>query len=231
MLDVALPVRRNVRVEDVPPPRRVLVVRPNFRIGNTVITSPIVPALRGRFPGAELHLLGADTTAGLLAGLPVDAVHAMSRRFILRPWQFVALMRRLRALRFDVAVEAGLGSFSGSLFTYLSGARYRVGVEGSGERFLNVRLPRPRPEHCYDRLPGFASEQSMMRRGLGVLPSLARLGVTQVLPTSAWSDLPEPAASQVAAWPCTVNSISSSVETVSLCTIDKITRSGRHCRA
>jgi hypothetical protein len=46
-------------------------------------------------------------------------------------------------------------------------------------------------------LPGFASEQSMMRRGLGVLPSLARLGATQVLPTSAWSSLPEPAASQV----------------------------------
>ena len=45
-----------------------------------------------------------------------------------------------------------------------------------------------------------AGEQSMMRRGLGVLPSLARLGATQVLPTSAWSSLPEPAASQVQAF-------------------------------
>jgi pimeloyl-ACP methyl ester carboxylesterase len=49
-------------------------------------------------------------------------------------------------------------------------------------------------------LPGFASEQSMMRRGLGVLPSLARLGVTQAVPTSAWSSLAEPAASQVQAF-------------------------------
>jgi len=40
----------------------------------------------------------------------------------------------------------------------------------------------------------------MMRRGLGVLPSLARLGAAQVLPTSAWSGLPEPAASQVQAF-------------------------------
>ena len=52
----------------------------------------------------------------------------------------------------------------------------------------------------FTALPGFASEQSMMRRGLGVLPSLARLGATQVLPTSAWSSLPEPAASQVQAF-------------------------------
>jgi len=49
----------------------------------------------------------------------------------------------------------------------------------------------------FDDLPGFAGEQSMMRRGLGVLPSLARLGAGRVLPTSVWSSLPEPAASQV----------------------------------
>jgi pimeloyl-ACP methyl ester carboxylesterase len=49
----------------------------------------------------------------------------------------------------------------------------------------------------FTELPGFVTEQSMMRRGLGVLPSLARLGVTQAMPTSVWSSLPEPAASQV----------------------------------
>jgi hypothetical protein len=40
----------------------------------------------------------------------------------------------------------------------------------------------------------------MMSRGLGVLPSLTRLGAGRVLPTSAWSSLPEPAASQVQAF-------------------------------
>jgi hypothetical protein len=49
-------------------------------------------------------------------------------------------------------------------------------------------------------LPGFSTEQSMMNRGLGVLPSLARLGTGRILPTSAWSSLPEPAASQVQAF-------------------------------
>jgi pimeloyl-ACP methyl ester carboxylesterase len=49
-------------------------------------------------------------------------------------------------------------------------------------------------------LPGFASEQSMMRRGLGVLPSIARMGVARVLPTSLWSSQAEPAASQVQAF-------------------------------
>jgi pimeloyl-ACP methyl ester carboxylesterase len=52
----------------------------------------------------------------------------------------------------------------------------------------------------FTALPDFSTEYSMMRRGLGVLPSLARLGVAQVLPSSAFSGLPEPAASQVRAF-------------------------------
>jgi pimeloyl-ACP methyl ester carboxylesterase len=54
--------------------------------------------------------------------------------------------------------------------------------------------------HEFTDLPGFATEQSMMSRGLGVLPTLTRLGVGRALPTSAWSSLPEPAASQVQAF-------------------------------
>jgi len=49
----------------------------------------------------------------------------------------------------------------------------------------------------FSEFPGFATEQSMMSRGLGVLPSLTRLGVARILPTSVWSSLPEPEASQV----------------------------------
>ena len=40
----------------------------------------------------------------------------------------------------------------------------------------------------------------MMSRGLGILPSLTRMGAGRILPTSAWSSLPEPAASQVQAF-------------------------------
>jgi pimeloyl-ACP methyl ester carboxylesterase len=54
--------------------------------------------------------------------------------------------------------------------------------------------------YAFTALPDFASEQSMIRRGLGVLPSLARLGVTQVLLASAWSSLSVPAASQAQAF-------------------------------
>jgi len=150
LVEALLPRAARVALEDVRDVERVLLVRPNFRIGNTLMTNAIVPALRDRFPGARLEVLAGDTTTGLLEHLPIDVVHPMSRSYVARPWEFVSLFRRLRRERFDVAVEAGMGSFSGGLYSYLSGAPYRIGFEGSGERFLNVLFPRPVCMHAYD---------------------------------------------------------------------------------
>lgn len=62
-----------------------------------------------------------------------------------------------------------------------------------------VLLDSMSPDEFTD-LPGFATEQWLMHRGLGLLPSLTRLGLGRTMPTSVWSSLPEPAASQVRAF-------------------------------
>jgi pimeloyl-ACP methyl ester carboxylesterase len=49
-------------------------------------------------------------------------------------------------------------------------------------------------------LPGYASTYAMMRRGLGVAPSLARLGIGLLVPQKMMSNLPAPAAAQVSAF-------------------------------
>lgn len=150
LFEALLPRSAPVPLEDVRDVRRVLLVRPNFRIGNTLMTNAIIPALRARFPEARLEYLTGDTTVALLDGMPIDEIHPMSRSYVKRPWEFLALFRELRARSFDVAVEAGMGSFSGGLYAWLSGARWRIGIEGPGERFMNVLFPRPVCMHAYD---------------------------------------------------------------------------------
>ena len=86
-----------------------------------------------------------------------------------------------------------VGHSAGGAYVMTYAAQYPEEVAGM------VLLDSMSP-YAFTALPDFAMEQSMMRRGLGVLPSLARLGVTQVLPASAWSSLPEPAASQAQAF-------------------------------
>jgi len=156
VLDTMLSTPTNVPIDAVRDVRRVLIVRPNFRIGNTLIAAPLILAVRQRFPGAQVDYLGGDTTAALLAHLPVDTVHRVSRRFITRPWRFVALFASLRRMHYDVAVEGGMGSFSGALYTYLTGAHYRIGCGGKADRFLNVRLPEVHTSHAYDTPLAFA---------------------------------------------------------------------------
>jgi pimeloyl-ACP methyl ester carboxylesterase len=86
-----------------------------------------------------------------------------------------------------------VGHSAGGPYSMIYADRYPDDVAGM------VLLDSMSPDAFTD-LPGFATEQSMMRRGLGVLPSLTRLGAGRILPTSAWSSLPEPAASQVQAF-------------------------------
>ena len=112
------------------------------------------------------------------------------------PQDAVAIAADLLTL-LDRAGEVGpyvlVGHSAGGTYVMTFAARYPDEVAGM------VLLDSMSPYEFTD-LPGFTSEQSMMRRGLGVLPSLARLGATQALPTSVWSDLSEPAASRVQAF-------------------------------
>lgn len=136
--------------------RRVLIVRANFRMGNTVLVTAMLPALRARFPAAEFEILTADTTMALLNGLGFAEVHPISRRFIRRPWEFVVLFRTLRNRRFDVAVDGGLHSFSGALYSWLSGATWRIGARNRHDHFLNVRLRLPACRNVYTQSDAFA---------------------------------------------------------------------------
>jgi pimeloyl-ACP methyl ester carboxylesterase len=95
------------------------------------------------------------------------------------------------------AGEAGpfvlVGHSAGGAYAMIHAAQYPDEVAGM------VLLDSMSP-YQFSALPDFATEYAMMRRGLGVLPSLTRLGIARVVPTSAWSSLPEPAASQVQAF-------------------------------
>lgn len=150
ILDAVLPMESSIPLDGIREVRGVLLVRPNFRLGNALITSPLVEALRLRFPEARLDYLGGEGTLSVLDGLPIDERFVISRGFVLRPWRFVALFVRLRRRRYDVAIETAMGSFSGGLYTFLSGARFRIGVPRRNERLLNVRLPPTPVSHAYD---------------------------------------------------------------------------------
>ncbi|HYG09393.1 MAG TPA: glycosyltransferase family 9 protein, partial [Pyrinomonadaceae bacterium] len=106
--------------------RRVLVVRLRS-IGDTVLSTPSLYALRRFLPDAQIDLLLEDWVAPLLDG-NTDASRILTVRRDSRTTARLALARRLRAGRYDVAFNLHGGS-TAALLTRASGARHRVGYE------------------------------------------------------------------------------------------------------
>jgi heptosyltransferase III len=120
--------------------RRVLVVRPNFRMGNVLLMTPALAALRRALPEARVDVVGTGTYLELLAHNPdVDGLISIERRSF-TPAPLARVARRLRRGDYDLAIDGARGaSFLGALLTGLSGSRYRVGsARGRYRRFFNV---------------------------------------------------------------------------------------------
>ena len=161
VLDRIWPAGPSREIPEATSVRAILFVRPNFRMGNIILSTALLAVLRARYPRAQIDFLVGDNTARLLEGLPIGRVHVISRGFVRAPWKFVALFRRLRRTGYDLAVDGGMGSFSGALYAWLSGARESLGREGSADRFLSVRLRFGPLANSYETAPAVA-------RALGV---------------------------------------------------------------
>ena len=129
----------------------ILLVRLRL-IGDVVFTTPAIRAIRRHYPDARITYIVEEEAAAVVRHNPhLDAVivarspHAPGR---LRA--DIALIRRLRRERYDLAIDFHGGPRS-SLLTWLSGAPTRIGYEVAGRGWMyTTRVPRPRalrPRH------------------------------------------------------------------------------------
>jgi ADP-heptose:LPS heptosyltransferase len=132
----------------------ILLVRLRL-IGDVVFTTPAIRAVRRHYPGARIAYVVEEEAAAVVRDNPhldevivVSSPHAPGR---LRA--DVALIRRLRRERYDLAIDFHGGPRS-SLLTWASGAPARIGYEVAGRSWMyTTRVPRPRalrPRHSVE---------------------------------------------------------------------------------
>jgi lipopolysaccharide heptosyltransferase I len=96
-------------------------------IGDVIHGLPVLCALRKALPNAFLSWVAEGRSADLLEGHPaLDELIRVPRRWLTSPREVWRLRRRLRALRFDVAIDLQCLTKSG-VAAWLSGAPRRVG--------------------------------------------------------------------------------------------------------
>lgn len=139
--------------------RRVLLLRPTPRIGNTVLATSAITLVRSTAPEAEIDVLTFRHNAPLLENLAVNLL-TFDRTMFWRPWRLVKLVRQCRRTNYDVAIECGFGSRFGAIFTGLVHADCKIGVEDHRvDCVYHVRLTKPPFEtHIEKRWVNLASQ-------------------------------------------------------------------------
>jgi heptosyltransferase-2/heptosyltransferase-3 len=126
--------------------KKILVIRQDDRIGNLILTTPLLSALRRFFPKAHISYLASKTFHTLFYNSSlVDQIFvAKKRQYIFHPLSLVFFIRKIRKQRFDLAFDSSdENSFSlnNSFLAYLSRARYRIGYKKpNSDLFLNLEV-------------------------------------------------------------------------------------------
>jgi lipopolysaccharide heptosyltransferase II len=117
-------------------PNRILLVRLRL-LGDVVFTTPLVGALRRRYPNAHLAYVVEPLAAPIMAGSPhLDEVLVAPRSQGLMRWRDDwSLGARLRAQRFDVAIDLHGGPRAAWL-TWASHAPTRIGYRTGGRTWM-----------------------------------------------------------------------------------------------
>ena len=120
--------------------RNILLIRLSS-LGDIVLTSPAIRAVRKHFPSARISMLVASQSADLLTENPhLDEIVQFDRRAKDKNTaEMLKLVRILRERQFDLAIDFQR-KFRTSLLGYLSGAKCRVGYHQPKGLLCSVRV-------------------------------------------------------------------------------------------
>lgn len=127
---------------ELKPNAKILVIQLR-RIGDVLLTTPVLRALRRKFTDAQIDFLVEKPGAEILAANPYInnlLVYDKNDQF---KW-----LRRIKAVKYDVILDF-LGNPRTAWIVGLSGAKYRVGFKRAGRDFVYTEkiIPDPIPKY------------------------------------------------------------------------------------
>jgi lipopolysaccharide heptosyltransferase II len=125
-------------------------------IGDVVLSTAVIPNLRRAFPGADIHFLTEQESAEAVQGLSgIDDVLVFDRRWIQSlPWHRAAVanlrfLRRIRRQGYDLVFDL-FGNPRSALFSWVSGARHRVGYDFRVRKWVYTVVARNRGDRVHE---------------------------------------------------------------------------------
>lgn len=113
---------------------RILVCRPNHRLGNMLLMTPLIAELERLYKGAEIDIvaegpLAADVFATYFS---VKNVYCLPRRGFKHPVSFLSLISRIRKTDYDLIIDPCIGSGFSRTLTRIFRGKYKLGFGEPG---------------------------------------------------------------------------------------------------
>lgn len=133
---------------DIASPQSILVIQLR-RLGDVILTTPALEALKKKYPGAKLDFLVEVPGAEAVSGHPaIDEVLVYDAE---GPWEALNWAFKIRARRYDWVIDF-LANPRTALLTALSGAKVKAGPAHVARRWAYNRRMIQSPQACYAAL-------------------------------------------------------------------------------
>ncbi len=128
-----------IRPLPLPPKPKILLLRQD-RLGDAIITTPLLVALQEKHPDAEMIMLLGENNKGIALLLPIKCETFIYKKSLFAD---VGLLCSLRKKKIDVLIDLqDNASATSSILTAAIGAIYSIGIEKENSSSYNVLVSR-----------------------------------------------------------------------------------------
>ena len=123
---------------------RILVCRPNHRLGNMLLLTPLIIELERLYRGAEIDIVaeGNIATEVFATFSSIKNIYCLPKRGFKHPISFLSMLFHIRRTRYDLIIDPSVGSNFGRTLTRFFNAKYKLGFDDPEKRsILTHRVP------------------------------------------------------------------------------------------
>jgi ADP-heptose:LPS heptosyltransferase len=122
----------------------ILICRPNTRLGNTLLMTPLIQEIEATLPAARVDILTACPAAHeVFREFPaVRRVYQLPFRGVRHPLRHLLTLLRVRRVRYDILIDPCPRSWTSRFLTRRLAARLKLGFESAHkDRGIDVSIP------------------------------------------------------------------------------------------
>jgi len=108
--------------------KKILLIRPNYRIGNILFLTPLINELHKELPDTKIDIIVGMRLAGeILEPMPnINRIIDIPRELLLHPLQLFRYIKESRKEEYDLAINVAGGSTSAQIVMALIKAKYKA---------------------------------------------------------------------------------------------------------